>query len=151
MLKKVLSVSAAVNTVTRSSVIIAGHTRFKALKKLGYERVNCVIADIDERKAKEYRIADNKSGELASWDDEKLLKELREIELPNLEIFFPETDLSEIIKQSTGTIRWEDVRQDDFEQAMAGEHQKIALLSEKREDQVKTVVCPSCGDEFQVI
>ena len=52
-------------------VIIAGHTRYKAAQKLGLKTVPVVIAkDLSEEQVKAYRLADNKSGELATWDDE---------------------------------------------------------------------------------
>lgn len=66
--------------VDTKNVIIAGHTRYKALRQLGYETFNVVILDIPEDKAKQYRIADNKAAEKAEWDSDLLTYELREIE-----------------------------------------------------------------------
>lgn len=61
-------------------VVIVGHTRLKAAKKLGLEKVPCVIADnLNEEQVKAYRLADNKVGELAKWDFELLADELDEI------------------------------------------------------------------------
>ena len=58
-------------------VIIAGHTRYKAAQKLGLKTVPVVVAkDLSEEQVKAYRLADNKSGELATWDDELLEDEL---------------------------------------------------------------------------
>lgn len=62
-------------------VIIVGHTRLKAAKKLGLKTVPVVYADLPEEKVKAYRLADNKTGELAEWDTELLDLELGEIEL----------------------------------------------------------------------
>lgn len=62
-------------------VIIVGHTRLKAAKKLGLKTVPVVYADLPEDKVKAYRLADNKTGELAEWDMELLDLELGEIEL----------------------------------------------------------------------
>ena len=48
-------------------VIIAGHTRYKALKALGYEEVQCLICDgLTEEQKKKYRYLDKikpKTGE----------------------------------------------------------------------------------------
>ena len=67
--------------------IIAGHTRVKASKKLGLEEVPCIIADdLTEDQVKAFRVADNKTAELADWDMDKLIDELKGIEM-NMEQF----------------------------------------------------------------
>jgi site-specific DNA-methyltransferase (adenine-specific) len=49
--------------------IIAGHTRLKAAKKLGLTEVPCIRADdLTPAQVKAYRLADNKTAELAEWD-----------------------------------------------------------------------------------
>lgn len=65
--------------VDKDMVIIAGHTRLKAAKQLGLKRVPIVVADLSEEQAKAYRLADNKTGELADWDMGLLDDELAEI------------------------------------------------------------------------
>lgn len=63
--------------VNKDNVIVAGHTRLKAAKKLGLFTVPVVLADgLTEEQINAFRLADNKTGELASWDLEKLEKEL---------------------------------------------------------------------------
>lgn len=52
--------------VDKDMVIIAGHTRYKAAKKLGMKKVPVVVADnLSPEQVKAYRLADNKTGELA--------------------------------------------------------------------------------------
>lgn len=66
--------------VDKDGVIIAGHTRYKAAKKLGLAEVPVVVADkLTEEQIKAYRLADNKSGELAEWDFAALEEELEAI------------------------------------------------------------------------
>ena len=66
--------------VDEGGVIIAGHTRWKAAKKLGLAEVPVHVAtDLTPEQARAYRIADNKSGELADWDLEILPIELAEL------------------------------------------------------------------------
>lgn len=61
-------------------VIIAGHTRLKAAERLGLKSVPVVIADdLTEEQARAFRLADNKTAELAEWDFEKLNEELGDI------------------------------------------------------------------------
>lgn len=49
-----------------NNVILAGHTRYKALKELGYDEAECVIKEgLTEEQKKKYRLLDNKTNELA--------------------------------------------------------------------------------------
>lgn len=137
--------------VDAKNVIVVGHTRFKALNRLGLTDIKCIVADLPAQKAKQYRIADNKTSELAAWDDALLIQELRETELPEMEIFFPEVALDELVKESTGTIRWDEVTEETFENAVLSEAGKIEALAEKRRSEETLVMCPHCGEEFTVI
>jgi DNA modification methylase len=68
--------------VDKNNVIVAGHTRLKAAIKLGLEEVPCIIADdLTEDQIKAFRLADNKVGEIAEWDEAKLLIELQDIQM----------------------------------------------------------------------
>lgn len=63
--------------VDRDGVIVVGHTRYEAAKRLGLETVPVKVADgLSPEKVRAYRLADNKVGELATWDDGKLEAEL---------------------------------------------------------------------------
>lgn len=66
--------------VDKDGVIIAGHTRYKAAKQLGLEKVPVLIADdLSPDEVKAYRLADNKVSDFSSWDNKLLLEELDEI------------------------------------------------------------------------
>ena len=66
--------------VDKDNVIIVGHTRLKAAKQLGLTKVPVVIADkLSDEQVKAYRLADNKTGELADWDMSLLSDELEDI------------------------------------------------------------------------
>lgn len=59
------------------NVIVAGHTRFAAAKKLGLKEVPCIMADdLTEQQIKAFRLADNKVAEAATWDMDLLKIEL---------------------------------------------------------------------------
>ena len=63
--------------VDEEGVILAGHTRYKALQKLGYKECDVVeVTDLTEEQKKKYRYLDNKTGEKATWDLMKLETEL---------------------------------------------------------------------------
>ena len=63
--------------VDEDGVILAGHTRYKALQKLGCETADVLIkSGMTEEQKKKYRLLDNKTAELASWDFDLLETEL---------------------------------------------------------------------------
>lgn len=63
--------------VDESKTIINGHTRLKAAKQLGLEQVPVLLADdLTEEQVRAFRLADNKTAELAEWDDDMLEEEL---------------------------------------------------------------------------
>lgn len=67
--------------VDKDMVVIAGHTRLKAAKDLNFDTVPVVVADgLSDEQVKAYRLADNKTGEIAEWDFDKLNIELGELE-----------------------------------------------------------------------
>jgi hypothetical protein len=67
--------------VDKDGVLIVGHTRLLAAQSLGMDKVPVVVADkLTDEKVKAYRLADNKTGELAKWDFEALSEELAGIE-----------------------------------------------------------------------
>lgn len=64
------------------NVIVVGHTRYLAAKKLGLKKVPVHVAkELTPDQAKAYRIVDNKLQEKSKWDYELLQLELGEIEL----------------------------------------------------------------------
>ena len=66
--------------VDGDGVIVCGHTRWKAAQKLGLDDVPVhVVTDLTPEQIRALRIADNKSGELATWDLELLPLELAEL------------------------------------------------------------------------
>lgn len=115
-----------------NNVILAGHTRYKALKKLGYKEAECVIKEgLTEEQKKKYRLLDNKTAEFAEWDFDLLKDELAELDFGDLEIdwYIPNTEFEE---------NNEHLR----------EQEDIDL--EEYESNKKQVECPSCGFKFEV-
>ena len=74
--------------IDSENVIVCGHTRVKAAKKLHIEEVPCIIADdLTEEQIKAFRLADNKVAEKAEWDYELLDEEINILEDFNFEDF----------------------------------------------------------------
>lgn len=66
--------------VDKNNVIVAGHTRYKAAKKLHIDEVPCIIADdLTDEQIKAFRLADNKVAEKAEWDFDLLGNELDDL------------------------------------------------------------------------
>jgi ParB-like chromosome segregation protein Spo0J len=115
--------------VDRNMVIIAGHTRWEASKKLGLKTVPVLIANLDPVKAKAYRIADNKTNEGSQWDMNLLNLEFTDLldinyNLENLG--FDPKELEEII-----------VDKESFEPTSADDQGAI--------DKDTKVICKDCG------
>jgi ParB-like chromosome segregation protein Spo0J len=118
--------------VDSKNVIIAGHTRFEAAKRLGMDVVPIHVADgLTEQQAKAYRIADNRVGQEVEWDFDLLKLELEELDNPEL-TGFEEFEISDFLRE----INFDAGSEDD----------------QGRLDQLepKLVNCPHCGKEFDL-
>ena len=95
--------------VDSEGVIVAGHTRYKAAQKLGLKSVPCLVADdLNEEQINAFRLADNKVGELATWDLDTL-----KVELDNI----GEIDMSEFGFNLDGIGEEpQEVQEDDFDE-----------------------------------
>ena len=82
--------------IDEDNVILAGHTRLKALKKLKYKECECVrkVGMTEEQKRK-YRLLDNKTNELAEWDIDLLKGELDGLDFLDFDFGFDIADESE--------------------------------------------------------
>src|SRR5690606_1426907 len=92
--------------IDADGVIIAGHTRWKAAKQLGLARVPVHVAtDLSPEQVRAYRIADNKTGELAEWDLEILPIELNELREGGFDLdvlAFGDEELAKLLNSAAG-------------------------------------------------
>ena len=103
--------------VDADGIVIAGHTRLKAARLLGLAEVPVhVAADLDPVKVREYRIADNRLGELAEWDWRKLADELRGLEAP-ADTLFSEAEIANLL-----AAEWPDAGDPEEPNRQAGGH-----------------------------
>lgn len=76
--------------------VLAGHTRLKALKKLGRKECEVVIKEgLTEEQKQKYRILDNKTGEFAEWDLDVLQEQLKYLDFEGFDFGF--ADIGEMI------------------------------------------------------
>src|SRR6266850_5402731 len=87
--------------VDGDGVIVVGHTRYKAAQKLGMEEVPVHVAtDLTPAQAKAYRIADNQTATIATWDKDLLPLELRDLQGMNFDLNtlgFDEEELAQFL------------------------------------------------------
>lgn len=111
--------------IDKNDIVITGHTRIKACRKLGMENIPTIKADdLSPEQVKAYRLVDNKIGELAEWDFDLLESELAEIDLDMKTFGFDES----FFEDSYDTEFF-----DDF-------------LTDREEKPVTQKKCPHCGE-----
>lgn len=99
----------------KDSIIIAGHTRYKACLKLNIDKVPCIYADdLTDEQVKAFRLADNKTNEFSSWDFELLDIELEDIGIDMSEFGFDDEEID-----------WADVPDLDEDSYTEPEHEKL--------------------------
>ena len=131
-----------------NNVIITGHARFKALMQLGYKDAPCVVLDLLENKAKEYRIADNKTHEMTIWDNEQLVVELREIgNFESMQNYFQNINLTDWLDDSVG-FNLNPITQEKVEKAQTTLEDKYS--AENTTEDTVDVMCPHCYEEFSI-
>ena len=119
--------------VDAEGIIIVGHTRWKAAGRLGMKQVPVHVAtDLTPIQIAAYRIADNKTNELADWDPDLLpaeLATLRDMKLDLTVLGFNDKELAELLRT--------------FDTKLDGSTvvpQEVGA----------TVHCPKCGHEFPI-
>ena len=107
-------------------IIVSGHTRYEAAKKLGMESVPYIelnhLSDLDIRK---YRLADNRVADESEWDKNLLRTELAELELN-----------SKLDAEWFNNIGF---NQEEIAKALAG------TMQDNEQSLTKKNECPSCG------
>jgi len=73
--------------VDKDNIIVAGHTRYRASKKLGLKNVPIsVIDNLTPEQINAYRIADNRTAEESEWDNELLKMEIKDLEAKDFKL-----------------------------------------------------------------
>lgn len=95
--------------IDKDGVIVAGHTRYKAAKKLGITDIPCISAnDLSDEQIKAFRLADNKTAELAEWDEDLLGKEMSgiiNIDMSQFGFSVGEDELGEEVQDDKYTLK----------------------------------------------
>ena len=124
--------------VDSDNVVIAGHTRLLAAKRLGMKTVPVIVkTDLSPEQAKAFRLVDNKSAEFSSWDWEKLETELAELQSMDFDLSGFDFDMP---TTSNGY-------DDFFEENSPSENDNEAPAESAEQ---KEIVCPHCGKSFTI-
>lgn len=132
--------------VDKSNVIISGHTRYEALKLLGHTEAQVIVSTMSKAKAKEFRLIDNKSSELAEWDKDKLIAEVRNIE-QGMDDFFGKAELQKMIGDVT-QIGKRTASQAEIDRAQERMENHFKEKTEALADKNVNCQCGHCGEFF---
>lgn len=127
--------------VDPDGVIVTGHTRYAALRKLGAEQVPVIVADLPEAKIKEYRVLDNRVSELTDWAHDDLVAELREFDAELLSEYFAFVDLEVGTEDSL-----DDITADEIDKAA----ETAKTFAAATVHDTRSVTCPNCFSEFEL-
>ena len=130
----------------KDNIIVAGHTRILAAKKLNIEEIPCIIADdLTDEQIKAFRLADNKLSELSGWDFEKLDIELEELDF-NMSDFGFNLDLSENEELDINSFLTK------AEPEIESENTPIAstVTVPASNSDAHVIICPECGAKIKI-
>lgn len=140
--------------IDRDGVIVCGHTRYLAAKELGLQEVPCIIADdLTPEQIRAFRLVDNKTQEIATWNLEILSEELSLIDSDIINMqdfgFLPSTyqkiekmfDREKEAVKTTDGIKKETDDDGDLDYEPENEGQDVRK---------EKYICPCCGKEFEV-
>ena len=130
--------------IDESNIILAGHGRYEAAKKIGLEEIPSIqVTDLDEIKKKRYRILDNRITDYAEYDTENLKIELEAIgdEFMNNLFIDLHMELEDPIDIDPSLIQ--DESSGDEQNESEGQHDDL-------ENNEREVVCPNCSTAFNV-
>jgi ParB-like chromosome segregation protein Spo0J len=119
--------------IDSKNVVIAGNGTLEAAKQLGWTVINAVVTELDELGKMAFALADNKTSELAEWDDDILKVQLDWLDKQDFDI---------------GDIGFDDFSLDDNDEDKT--ESNITGSKELNEDEFSKFdhTCPKCGFEF---
>ena len=139
--------------VDKNNVIIAGHTRAKAGKRLGLEYVPVVVADdLTEEQVRAFRIADNSTGEEASWDWDKLEIELDAIADINMEDFGVDilTDSFSVLEEAGYGVNVQETSTFELSFVIPKEHETVVkgYVAKKGRNELIDLIVQKCEEDY---
>jgi site-specific DNA-methyltransferase (adenine-specific) len=119
------------------NIILAGNGTYEAAKELGWSEIQIVRTTLAGSSAVAYAIADNRTAELAEWDDTALAEQLRALQSEEFDVEaagFTGEEIDGLIEKLAGEI--------------VPDFQPGTIDDQGRLDQKAKTTCPECGHEF---
>lgn len=112
-------------------IVIAGNGTLEAARELGWEKIKCVVTELDETNKTAFAIADNRTSELAEWDYEALDLQIEKLKSLDFNIEDIGFSMDSVDSSSLNPIVDD---QKEFDESI--------------KDSVEMIKCPHCGGEF---
>ena len=92
--------------VSPAGVVLAGNGTLNAAKRLGWSSIRAVTTSLENAEATAYAIADNRTAELAEWDDDALAQQLSALQIEDAALLeavgFTDEELTALVNDSIG-------------------------------------------------
>ena len=111
--------------------VIAGNGTLAAAQELGWKTIQAVVSNLEGASQTAYAIADNRTAELAGWDDDQLAQSLARLQ--------NDQTIDETIAGFT---------LDEIEAIQIPDFQPVGSDEQSKLDRTATHICPECGHEF---
>ncbi|MDE2096209.1 MAG: saccharopine dehydrogenase NADP-binding domain-containing protein [Patescibacteria group bacterium] len=122
--------------------------RHKALQALGWKECLVVVSPLSDAKNRQLRIVDNKTGEFARWDEQKLIAELNEMsDRAAMAVYFGGDNLENLLAHSSPSAA-PDVTDGDVRQAGENLNERVGHWQAGKT--LVDVTCQHCGETFQL-
>lgn len=142
--------------VDEDFVVIAGHTRLEALKRLGHTDIEVVVSSLEKDEARKHRIADNKTGESSYWNLQSLAAEVGTDDTKEVGALLGESELRALADQlgmtTDKTHRAEILNRDAEGKGNYGasKDQRTASQQPHTARHVHRATCSACQEHFYV-
>ena len=115
--------------VDQRGIVVAGNGTLEAAKRLGWEEIAIVRTELEPTQATAFGIADNRTAELAEWDEEVLVSLLDSLD-----------------DETRGLMHFDQKELDAF---AVPDFQPVSEDEQSRLDEKAKTICPECGHEFE--
>jgi len=131
--------------LSEDGTILAGHSRYFALKELGYKKVHVIVEKyLDEKKRDKYRILDNLISEATSWHKEELATQM----------FYQDNwkGFEELTKKyiSIDDLGMKPLELNLTKHSLETADNNINKTLQKAEGKRTLIACPYCYEDFEI-
>jgi len=141
--------------IDEENMIIAGHARVTAAKRLGMKEGPCIVATGWTAEAKEaYQITDNRLAEQSEWDEEILNNQIKRLNAANFDLGFLDmtafnTELfNPSVNPNFDTSNVTEAQAQAASDKLTGQFDPANATAPAKADY--TVACPHCGEDFEI-